>query len=134
MDFCVSLRFLKPSHLLVFECAAKHVVRAQAAYKGFAPGITSLDGVDIASIQSIQEQPVTSAIVHPQFGETVEPNQPLEVSGFAWYVHMAACPHVHMHSIVIFALFCIVGCHFEGQASYSFSMMWLAAVRCFFAL
>jgi len=54
------------------------------AYKGFAPGVTTFEGIDIEGIQSIQEQPVTSAIVCPQRGSVVEPGQPFDVTGFAW--------------------------------------------------
>ena len=55
-----------------------------AAYKGFAPGIKSFDGIDISKIPSVQEQPVTSAIVEPQGGDKIEPGELLNVKGFAW--------------------------------------------------
>lgn len=35
------------------------------AYKGFGPNVTSLAGIDTAKIQSLQEQPVQSAITYP---------------------------------------------------------------------
>eukprot|EP00041_Stephanoeca_diplocostata_P011064 m.179828 g.179828 ORF g.179828 m.179828 type:complete len:564 (+) comp18398_c0_seq9:310-2001(+) len=54
------------------------------AYKGFGPSVTSFEGIDVEKIQSIQEQPVTSAIVDPQPGYKVEPNESLTVKGFAW--------------------------------------------------
>eukprot|EP00038_Savillea_parva_P011368 m.197059 g.197059 ORF g.197059 m.197059 type:complete len:580 (-) comp19982_c0_seq1:119-1858(-) len=54
------------------------------SYKGFAPGVTSFEGVDVEAIQSIQEQPVTSAIIEPQSGSTYEPGQPIDCRGFAW--------------------------------------------------
>jgi len=55
-----------------------------AAYKGFAPGITSFEGMDVSKIQSVQEQPVTSAIVEPQSGEKIEAGETVTVKGFAW--------------------------------------------------
>lgn len=54
------------------------------AYKGFSPNVTSFEGLDVESIQSIQEQPVTSAIVEPHSGDTYEPGQPIDIRGFAW--------------------------------------------------
>ena len=54
------------------------------SYKGFAPGVHSFKDVEVEKIQSIQEQPVTSAIVDPQPNEEVEPDQPFGVRGFAW--------------------------------------------------
>jgi sulfite oxidase len=54
------------------------------SYKGFSPNITSFEGVDVESIQSIQEQPVTSAIIEPHAGDTFEPGQAIDARGFAW--------------------------------------------------
>ena len=41
------------------------------AYKGFAPGLTSVEGIDVEAVPSVQEQPVTSAITEPAPGATV---------------------------------------------------------------
>eukprot|EP00658_Telonema_sp_P-2_P026675 TRINITY_DN20798_c0_g3_i1.p1 TRINITY_DN20798_c0_g3~~TRINITY_DN20798_c0_g3_i1.p1 ORF type:complete len:457 (+),score=118.61 TRINITY_DN20798_c0_g3_i1:37-1407(+) len=64
------------------------------AYKGFAPGITSFEGVDIEKVLSVQEQPVTSVIVHPKAKETIElqppsqlmrgESQDVDIQGFAY--------------------------------------------------
>lgn len=53
------------------------------AYKGFAPGVRALDGVDVERVPSVQEQPVMSAITAPRPGETVE-GESVTVRGFAW--------------------------------------------------
>jgi hypothetical protein len=36
------------------------------AYKGFGPSVHSLDGINVAAIPSLQEQPVQSAITVPK--------------------------------------------------------------------
>jgi sulfite oxidase len=54
-----------------------------AAYKPFAPGIKSFDGVDLSTIPSIQEMPVQSSIVYPKPGAKTELDD-VEVKGFAW--------------------------------------------------
>lgn len=53
------------------------------AYKGFSPNVDSFDHVDVEAVPSVQEQPVMSAIVLPQPGETVEGDS-VEVRGLAW--------------------------------------------------
>lgn len=40
--------------------------------------------MDVSKIQSVQEQPVTSAIVEPQSGEKIEAGETVTVKGFAW--------------------------------------------------
>jgi sulfite oxidase len=53
------------------------------AYKGFSPNRKNVDGVDVESVLSIQETPVTSCIVAPQDGGFCELDS-LEIKGFAW--------------------------------------------------
>eukprot|EP00656_Telonema_subtile_P009952 TRINITY_DN14731_c0_g1_i6.p1 TRINITY_DN14731_c0_g1~~TRINITY_DN14731_c0_g1_i6.p1 ORF type:complete len:263 (-),score=57.28 TRINITY_DN14731_c0_g1_i6:64-852(-) len=64
------------------------------AYKGFAPGITSFEGIDIEKVLSVQEQPVTSVIVAPATASKVELEKPenlmrgecqdIDVAGYAY--------------------------------------------------
>jgi len=54
------------------------------AYKGFSPGVTSVKGMDVAAIPSVQEMPVTSAIVEPYPNSKVDADGDLTVKGFAW--------------------------------------------------
>lgn len=53
------------------------------AYKGFGPSTKSLDGIDVAAIPSLQEQPVTSAITVPSMGATIEPGK-TTIRGYAY--------------------------------------------------
>ncbi|QDZ17568.1 sulfite oxidase [Chloropicon primus] len=55
-------------------------------YKVFSPSVKDLNSVDIASVPTIQEQPVQSVIVSPQDGETLEvvPEEELEIKGYSW--------------------------------------------------
>lgn len=41
------------------------------AYKAFPPGLTSVTGIDLSALPSVQEQPITSVIALPQPGATV---------------------------------------------------------------
>lgn len=55
------------------------------AYKGFSPSVSSLEGVDVARIPSVQEQPVTSVISEPAEGTVVDPDwQVASVRGYAY--------------------------------------------------
>ena len=53
------------------------------AYKGFNPSIVGLNDLNVESIPSVQEQPVTSAISVPQEGDTVRPGN-VKVKGYAY--------------------------------------------------
>lgn len=53
------------------------------AYKGFAPGVRSVEGVDVESVPSVQEQPVMSCITLPREADTVQGDS-IGVKGFAW--------------------------------------------------
>ena len=53
------------------------------AYKHFGPSLTSVDGLDVAALPSIQELPVTSAILSPRPGTCVE-DSTITVEGYAW--------------------------------------------------
>lgn len=55
------------------------------AYKGFSPNVTSLEGIDVERIPSVQEQPVTSVIAEPAEGAVVDPDwQVATVRGYAY--------------------------------------------------
>lgn len=55
------------------------------AYKGFSPSISSLDGVNVERIPSVQEQPVTSVIAEPAEGSVIDPDwQVATVRGYAY--------------------------------------------------
>jgi len=54
------------------------------AYKGFSPGVTSVKGINLENIASVQEMPVQSAIVEPRADTTVEADSEVTVRGFAW--------------------------------------------------
>ena len=55
-------------------------------YKVFSPSVKDLNTVDIASVPTIQEQPVQSVIVSPQDRETIEivPGEDIDIKGYAW--------------------------------------------------
>lgn len=53
------------------------------AYKGFGPSTKSLSGIDVESIPSLQEQPVTSAIAMPKPGDTMCPGSNT-IKGYAY--------------------------------------------------
>jgi len=55
-------------------------------YKVFSPSVKDLNTVDIASVPTIQEQPVQSVVVSPEDGETLEvvPGEDLDIRGYAW--------------------------------------------------
>jgi sulfite oxidase len=42
------------------------------AYKGFAPGVKSFEGVDVEAVQSMQKTPVQSVIVSPSEGQELK--------------------------------------------------------------
>ena len=52
----------------------------------FSPSVKDLNTVDIASVPTIQEQPVQSVIVSPQDRETIEivPGEDIDIKGYAW--------------------------------------------------
>eukprot|EP00601_Ochromonadales_sp_CCMP2298_P036296 CAMPEP_0173352368 /NCGR_PEP_ID=MMETSP1144-20121109/15981_1 /TAXON_ID=483371 /ORGANISM="non described non described, Strain CCMP2298" /LENGTH=236 /DNA_ID=CAMNT_0014300579 /DNA_START=36 /DNA_END=746 /DNA_ORIENTATION=- len=54
------------------------------SYKGFGPSVRQVGDLDIESIPSLQEQPVTSAITLPQKGAALPLGETLEVSGYAY--------------------------------------------------
>lgn len=55
------------------------------AYKGFAPGLETVDGVDVQSVPSVQEQPVMSAITSPSAGDVLDAaDGTVGVRGYAW--------------------------------------------------
>jgi len=60
------------------------------AYKGFGPNVKDLSGIDVEKVQSMQEMPVTSAIVSPQEGDVIELDEEEDgtrtvgVRGWAW--------------------------------------------------
>lgn len=65
------------------------------AYKGFSPSLLKIDSsVDVESVLSVQEQPVTSLMVFPKAGDKVEVTAPTALDegetntvtcrGFAW--------------------------------------------------
>jgi sulfite oxidase len=54
------------------------------AYKAFAPSVRSVAGIDVASLPSVQEQPVTSLISSPSPGAVVAEDEPLIVRGYAY--------------------------------------------------
>lgn len=55
------------------------------AYKGFNPSITSVEGLDVERIPSVQEQPVTSVIAEPAEGSVVDPDwKVVTVRGYAY--------------------------------------------------
>lgn len=54
------------------------------AYKGFAPGTTSLEGLDLDKIQSLQEMPVQSVITSPQAGAVFHAGDISTIKGFAY--------------------------------------------------
>jgi len=54
------------------------------SYKGFGPSTTSLEGIDVAGIPSLQEQPVQSAITLPTAGSSVAPGDVVSLKGYAY--------------------------------------------------
>jgi len=67
------------------------------AYKGFSPSLTSLEGIDVEKIPSLQEQPVQSVITAPyptasaavkgsidRKSIVVNPGKPLKVKGYSY--------------------------------------------------
>jgi DMSO/TMAO reductase YedYZ molybdopterin-dependent catalytic subunit len=54
------------------------------SYKGFGPSVKSLDGINVEAVQSLQEQPVTSAITVPAEGSDVPVGCKTTVSGFSY--------------------------------------------------
>jgi sulfite oxidase len=58
-----------------------------AVIQGFGPSVRSLEGMDVAAIPSLQEQPVQSAVTlpPPESGTTaVAAGEPLTVKGYAY--------------------------------------------------
>ena len=53
------------------------------AYKGFGPSTKTIEGIDVESIPSLQEQPVQSAIMVPKTGSALHPGPQL-VQGYAY--------------------------------------------------
>jgi len=55
-------------------------------YKVFSPSVKDLNSIDIASVPTIQEQPVQSVIVSPEDGQAIEvvPGEDLEIKGYSW--------------------------------------------------
>ena len=54
------------------------------SYKGFGPSTTSLEGIDVEGIPSLQEQPVQSVITLPTAGTTVHPGDVVSLQGYAY--------------------------------------------------
>lgn len=54
------------------------------AYKGFGPSVTSIEGIDVEAIPSLQEQPVQSAITVPDEGAKVVAGEPFTVKGYSY--------------------------------------------------
>eukprot|EP00606_Chrysophyceae_sp_TOSAG23-5_P000285 GSChrysophyteH2.ASY1.ANO1.1605.1 assembled CDS len=54
------------------------------SYKGFGPSTTSLEGIDVEGIPSLQEQPVQSVITLPTAGTTVHPGDVVSLRGYAY--------------------------------------------------
>jgi sulfite oxidase len=54
------------------------------AYKAFAPGVRSLEGINVAALPSVQEQPVTSVISAPAQDAVVPFGEPVVARGYAY--------------------------------------------------
>ena len=54
------------------------------AYKGFGPSITSVEGIEVEAIPSLQQQPVQSAITVPTQGASFTPGEAVSVKGYAY--------------------------------------------------
>jgi len=76
-----NIKWLK--RIVTSDVEADGVWQRGMAYKHFGPSLTSVEGLDVAAFPSIQELPVTSAILSPRAGASVEDGA-VTVEGYAW--------------------------------------------------
>eukprot|EP00316_Scyphosphaera_apsteinii_P000846 CAMPEP_0119321010 /NCGR_PEP_ID=MMETSP1333-20130426/54139_1 /TAXON_ID=418940 /ORGANISM="Scyphosphaera apsteinii, Strain RCC1455" /LENGTH=525 /DNA_ID=CAMNT_0007327867 /DNA_START=23 /DNA_END=1600 /DNA_ORIENTATION=+ len=62
---------------------AEGVWQRGIAYKTFNPSVTAVDGIDVSNVAPMQEMPVTSFIVSPSPGTTLDTDD-VTVAGIAW--------------------------------------------------
>lgn len=70
--------------VVVSEEEAKSTWQRGVPYKGMSPNVTKYEGLDVANIPGMQENPVQSSILEPLLGETLDvDSETVDVKGWA---------------------------------------------------